>query len=285
VQDEITEQVVAKIATSYGVISQARFAEVKKKPTERLDAYESVLQTHAYYRDNMVATEHARVRESLERAVQSDPGNADAWAGLCSVYLDEHRFNYNPRPDSLDRALEAGRRAVVSDPNSQRAHTVLAQAHFYQHDLGSFFAETERAIALNRNNAGVLVALGDKLHLAGDERGIVWVRKAVALEPFLPTWCNFAISDYHFNRGEYEDALAAARRLDIPDHWWVQVYLAAIYAELDRQEEARLALEELLKLYPGFTCAKFVEEWRKSNVSDERIRHWVAALRKAGLPE
>ena len=53
VQDEITEQVVGTIAGHrYGVISRARFAEVKEKPTDSLDAYECVLQAAAYYRDN-----------------------------------------------------------------------------------------------------------------------------------------------------------------------------------------------------------------------------------------
>ena len=119
VQDEITEQVVGTIASNSGVISRARFAEIKEKPTDSLDAYECVLQVGAYYRDNYIATEHVKVRACLERAVKSDPGYADAWAYLTFLYLDEYRFNYNPRPDSLDRALEAAQRAVDADPTQQ----------------------------------------------------------------------------------------------------------------------------------------------------------------------
>ncbi len=40
VQDEITEQVVATIASNSGVISRVRFAEIKEKPTDTLDSYE-----------------------------------------------------------------------------------------------------------------------------------------------------------------------------------------------------------------------------------------------------
>jgi hypothetical protein len=46
---------------------------------------------------------------------------------LTFIYLDEHRFNYNPKPNPLDRALDAARRAVDSDPVSQRAHHALAE--------------------------------------------------------------------------------------------------------------------------------------------------------------
>ena len=154
VQDEITEQVVGTIASNYGVISRARFAEIKEKPTDSLDAYECVLQVGAYYRDNYIASEHIKVRGCLERAVKSDPGYADAWAYLSFMYLDEYRFNYNPRPNSLVRALEAAQRAVDSDPTHQKAHEALATSYFYRHELDAFLAEADRAIALNPNNAG-----------------------------------------------------------------------------------------------------------------------------------
>jgi TolB-like protein len=285
VQDEITEQVVATIAGLSGVISRTRFAEVKKKPTHRLDAYEWVLRVAAYYIDDYSPIEHAKLRDALERVVKSDPGYADAWAYLCFLYLDEHRWNYSPRPDPLDRALQAARRAVASGPTSQIARCSLATAHFFRHELEAFFAETERALALNPNDAVFLLNAGrDMLH-AGDERGITLVRKAVALDPFHPAWFYFPIARYHFERGEYEEALAAARRIDIPEFFYTHVYLAAIYAELGRQDEAHLALEELDKVYPSFTLEKLIQERRKYNASDDSVGRWVAALRKAGLPE
>ena len=64
-----------------------------------------------------------------------------------------------------------------------------------------------------------------------------------------------------------------------------QLYLAAIYGELGRQSEARSAVDQLLRLWPRVTTEKWAEEMRKSNYRDDTIRHWVAALRKAGLPE
>jgi tetratricopeptide (TPR) repeat protein len=89
----------------------------------------------------------------------------------------------------------------------------------------------------------------------------------------------------HFEKGEYEEALAAARKLDMPDFYWTQILLTAIYAELDQQSEARSAMEELLRLYPDFSVEVLIEEMQKNNRTDDTVRHWVAALRKAGLPE
>lgn len=158
-------------------------------------------------------------------------------------------------------------------------------SYFYRHELEAFFAEAERAIALNPNSADSLAYLGTYLRHARDERGIVLVRRAMKLDPFHPTWLYFAVAHYHFERGEYEEALTATRKVDVPGYFWSPLYLAGIYAELGRQNEARSALRELLSLYPGFTVETFIEEARKWNYGEENTRRWVAALRKAGLPE
>jgi tetratricopeptide (TPR) repeat protein len=271
------------------VITRARFVEVKEKPTESLDAYECVLRVAAsrpaFFRGTFATPEHARLRDALERAVKSDPGYSDAWAWLSVFYLDEDLFNYNPRPNPLDRALDAAQQAVALDPTSQLAHETLGEVHFRRQEIDAFFAEAERAIALNPNNAFTLASLGLRFENVGDERGIALVRKAMKLDPSHPTWSYFPVAHYHFERGEYEEALAAARKINLPGFFWTQIYLAGIYAELGRDSEARSALEELIRVYPGFTTATLIEEERKFNYRDDSIRHWVAALRKAGLPE
>jgi tetratricopeptide (TPR) repeat protein len=276
---------VATVAGRYGVISRSRFVEIKEKPTDHLDAYESVLKAAAYYRDNFTATEHAKVRGALEQAVKSDSTYADAWAYLTSVYLDEYVSNFNPRPDPVDRALNSARQAVSLDRTSQRAHQALAEVYFHRRELEAFLGEIEQAIALNPNDPEILAHAGLLLHNMGDEGGISFVRKAITLDPFHPTWLNFVVARYHFERGEYENALTAARKTDIPGLFHSHLYLAAIYAELGRQTEARSAIEELLKLYPGFSIERSIEEARKWNRTDDSVRIWVAALRKAGLPE
>jgi tetratricopeptide (TPR) repeat protein len=162
---------------------------------------------------------------------------------------------------------------------------VLAQVYFYRHELDAFYAEGERTIALNPNNAALLAEFGGSLCYAGDERGIAFVRKAMKLDPLHPTWFYLSITVHHFERGEYEEALVAARRINIPRLYWPQIHLAAIYAQLGRQKEAESALGELLRLYPGFSIEILVEELRKYTDTDDRIQHYTAALRKAGLPE
>ncbi len=283
VQDEITERVVATIAGATGVISRARFEEVKGKATESLAAYECVLLSQYGTRD---AHSDPTVRSCLERAVRDDPGYADAWAQLSLLTQDEYAYGNPAGPDPLGDALRAALRAVASDQTNQLALNALARAHFFRHDLDRSFAEADRAVALNPNNADVLAGVGARFIFAGEaERGIALVRRAGALDPHHPTWFHYAIAAYHFQRNEYAEALAAAKKVRVPDEFWSKLYIAASYGQLGRQDEARPAVEALLAAYPGFTLQTAFVELRKWNVRDELIERYTEGLRKAGVPE
>ena len=283
VQDDIKAKVVGTIASNSGVIARADLEAAKRKGTENLGAYECVLRAHAYVQA-LSPKEHASVRECLEATIDMDPDYADGWARLGWVYLDEHRFRFNPRPGSLDRALEVTRRAVELDPTNQDAHLVLATVLFHRHELDSFFAEAERTLALNPNNTGPLAGVGLYMAYAGQwERGVALVRKAAALNPVHPGWFHFAYFHDHFRKGEYAAALAEAQKINAPQFWRMHVVLAAAYAELGQMNEARAAAMEAQRLYPGDTLAQVETFYRDFNVAPELSAKIVEALRKAGL--
>jgi hypothetical protein len=49
--------------------------------------------------------------------------------------------------------------------------------------------------------------------------------------------------NYHYHRGEYEEALAAAQKWNSPNFYWNQVGLVQAYAQLGRKEEAPAAVK------------------------------------------
>jgi adenylate cyclase len=169
------------------------------------------------------------------------------------------------------------------DPTSQRAHHALAVVHFFRHELDAFFGEAERALALNPSNASCLGWLGNFLHLAGDERGIPFIRKAMKLDPSHPMWFHSVIAFDHIERAEYEDALTELRKIAPPRPFWAQINLVVTYTELGRHHEAQSAVDDLMRIYPGFTIEKLIVEWRKLHLPDDRIGPWMDGLRKAGI--
>ncbi len=284
VQDDITEQVVATLAGSYGVISRAGQVKAREKGTDNLNAYDCVLRSYEY---ELLHTPeaHLRARDCLERAVELDPSYVDAWAQLAYLYREEFFHGFNPRPDSLDRALELAGHAVELDATNQLAHFVLAITHFARKELDPFFAEAERAFALNPNNARVVGGLGLNMALAGRwDRGVELSRKAAALNPHHPWWLHLTLSFDHYRKGEYEEALAEAQKISVRNLPIVHANLAATYGQLGREDEARGALADLLRQDPDFSKHPR-DELGKFFASEDLIDHVQDGLRKAGLEE
>ena len=83
--------------------------------------------------------------------------------------------------------------------------------------------------------------------------------------------------------GRHEEAIAAYKRglTRNPDLLPAHTGLAVIYIELGREEEARAAAAEVLKISPNFS----LEKWRQiAPYKDQAVlERMLAALRKAGL--
>lgn len=212
IQDEITDQVVATIADQYGVLARSMAAPTGLKAPEELTPYEAVLRFFLY-QQRVSAEDHLPTRTALERAVALQPGNADAWAALAMVLLDEDRHMFNPRPNALDRTLQAAQCAVAADPASQLANYALAQAHYFRGDIGAFRAAAERAIGLNRRDGSTMAMLGILFGYSGDwERGVELTTRAMALNPHHPGWYRFSTFFNEYRQGHYAEALAIAQR-------------------------------------------------------------------------
>src|SRR5262249_9750352 len=151
--------------------------------------------------------------------------------------------------DPLERAYAAARKAVELDPNSQRAHFSLANVYFFRKDWDRFYLEAERALALNPNNTEVVAALGVRfVYAAKRERGVALMRKAMALNPSHPGWYWFPIVyDYYWNR-DYDRALEAATRIDMPGYFYSHVVLAMSYGQLGQHDPSSSAIQDLRRL-------------------------------------
>jgi adenylate cyclase len=285
IQEDVSQQVSAVIASNYGVIAEAGQTKAQSEPSTSLAAYDCVLRYYSYQK-SFDRQEHARVRACLERAVELDPDYADAWAVLANVYAQEHRFGYNPRPELYDpreRSLAAARRAVEIEPRNPTAQLMLANALFDRHDLVGFKAAGERAIALNPNDPDILAHFGLRLVYMGEwERGRALVTKAIALNPEHPEWYTDPIIYYYYQTRDYQRALVEAQRQQISSGIWWWLFRAMILGQLGRSEEAQPAIEAALKLQPDVR-ERLWNMARVWNVPDPDIEHIAEGLRKAGL--
>jgi TolB-like protein len=284
IQKDVSRRVSAIVASQYGVIAEAGQTEAQHQPPTSLSSYDCVLRYY-YHQRFLEPEEHARVRACLERAVELDPEYADAWAVLANIYAQEYRQRLNPRPELYDpreRSLAAAKHAVQIEPRNPTAQLMLANALFDRHDLVGFRAAGERAIALNPNDPDSLAHYGMRLVFMGEwERGVALVTKAIALNPDFPEWYRNPLIFYHYQTGDYERALVESQKREV-SRLWRLLFRAMILGQLDRNEEARPAIDAALALKPDVR-ERLWDMARLWNVPDPHIEHMADGLRKAGL--
>jgi TolB-like protein/Tfp pilus assembly protein PilF len=280
--DDVAPRIVATVADMNGVLPHAMSELLRGRDPATLTPYEAVLRSFGYLA-RLDAAEHGLVREALERAVEKSPLDADCWAMLSFVYAEEFKHGFNVRDGSLDRALDAARRAVAAAPANALCYHMLAQALFFRRDLVAFRNGAERAIELNPMDACTLAFMGILLGYAGDwERGCGLAEQAMQLNPHHPGWYRFAAFNAAYSRRDFDGALGVALKFNMPSYFYTHYALAAAYGQLGELEAARRALEELLAQRPDF-----------ADVAREELARWYGhgdvlelaldGLRKAGL--
>jgi non-specific serine/threonine protein kinase len=284
VQDDITDQVVATVADPHGVLARSMAAPMDSRAAETLTPYEAVLRFFLY-QQRVGPEDHLPTRIALERAVELEPGYSDAWAALTIVLLDEDRHSFNPRPNALDRALEAAQRAVDLDAANPLAHFALAHAYYYRKDLGAFRSAAERTIALNQRDGNSKAMLGILMGYAGDwERGLELTTSAMERNPHHPGWYRFTTFFDAYRQERYAEALEIAQKINMPDYFASHYALAIAHAQLGNKTEAKQATAAVRRLWPDFEQEIYsghLEKWMFAQ--PDLIRHIVEGLEKAGL--
>ena len=169
------------------------------------------------------------------------------------------------------------------NPASHSNHLALGQVCLSKGLHDEALETLETAITLNPNDADGYVFLATALNRTGrPDEAISLVEKAQRLNPAAPPWYTWNLGIACYLARRYDDAVTALRRgrpLDAIAYRW----LAASYAQLGRDLDAKAAAEEYLKRTPDFSLASHLEMLHFQHAQDRD--HYAEGLRKAGLPE
>jgi TolB-like protein/Flp pilus assembly protein TadD len=236
------------------------------------------------YHERITAEEHLLVREILERAVEHAPASADGWANLSLLYAEEYKHAFNERPDALDRALDAARRAVAAAPSNHLGYQALAQALFFRRELAAFRNAADRVVALNPMDGGSVAFMGILISYAGDwDRGCALAERAMQLNPHHPGWYRFASFNNAYRQGDDRAALDIALKFNMPSYFYTHVAQAVACAQLGERDAARRALGELLAQKPDFAAIARHELEKWNYAVPDLVERYLDGLRKAGL--
>ena len=277
-QDEVTRMIAATLGVR---VQDAALRRALTKNSTELDAYDCLLRARRYTW-MLSADIHAEARDLLERAVELDPLSSDAHALLANVYLGEHRFDMNPRPNPIGRAMVHALAATQLDPQNAYARCWLAIVHFFRAENDKFEIEAARALELNPNDPETLADVGHYLAFMGEfERGVELTRRAQRLNPLHPGWYHFSVARLHFSQGQYNETIADVQRMGLPHFYWTHLLACAALGYMGSPEAAG-ALYRIMKIKPDFSARAELRKW---NAAPDDLEHIMKGLRKAGLRE
>ncbi|HET9156088.1 MAG TPA: winged helix-turn-helix domain-containing tetratricopeptide repeat protein [Myxococcaceae bacterium] len=283
-QDQMTESVVGAIAPT---LERAEIERARRKPTERLDAYD-------YYLRGM-ASFHVGTPESTDtalglfyKAIELDPGYASAY-GMAAWCYHWRKINRSMR-NSADEATEAARlarRAVElgkADPVAlARGGHVLA---YFGGDLEGAIAAVDRSLVLNPNFAAAWYISGwERIFRGEPDDAIPRFARAMRLSPLDPELVRMktGTAAAHLFARRFDQASAWAEKAlgESPDFIVAVGVLAASHALAGRVEEARLALQHLRRLSPDMHVST-LKDWMPFR-RPEDLATLADGLRRAGL--
>jgi adenylate cyclase len=246
-QDEITNWIAKAINVELAVAEAAR-------PVEHPDALDCILRGRAAgVRSRSPAAFDEAIRW-YERALACDPTSSEAQAHLAAALAGRVQDFVPESSDAdLERAEGLARKALMTSPRSARAHHSMGEVFRTQRRYSEAISEFEATLALDRNFAFALAAMGRcKTYIGPVDDAIVAQQKAIRLSPRDPQLYNwyFRIGEAHLLQLRIDPAIEwlEKARSGGPAVWYVHAWLAAAYAHKGNLQHARAALAAAVTL-------------------------------------
>jgi adenylate cyclase len=254
-QEEIARQVVARVGSLFGIITQTLSRESRKKPPDSLETYEAFLRFY-HHVTIMSPQTFSETLSVLEQAVTREPESGIAWSLLAFLYGQSYSLQLLPMESPLEQALAAAHKGAALEPENQLVRTALAHVHFFRKARELFLSEAETALALNPNAPAAIGFLGWLLALYGEwEQGLAILDKGIKLNPHYPGWFHMAPYFFLYHQERYKEAYQEALAFQMPQLFWDPLLRAAALGRLGKENEGAQALAELLHLRPDFPTA------------------------------
>jgi adenylate cyclase len=282
-QDEITLKIINALQVE---LTEGEHARLWGKGTDNIQAYLKSLQARELYL-TQTKEDNTLARRTAEEAIALDPEYAPPYHFLSITHFMDILFRTTKSPkQSMKRAVELAQKAIALDDSYALAHGWLGYLYAYLRKYEESIMEVQKCVALDPNGAHGYLYLNMTLRFAGRfEEAIQAIEKAIRLNPFPPnTYFRMACGTYFFV-GRYEEAIAAGKKAVTlsPNDYIAHMLLTTAYSLAGRQEEARIAAAEVLRLNPKFSVVYWGKIVPFKNQADKELV--INAMRKAGLPE
>ena len=281
VQDEITMKIVTALQVK---LTEGEQARVMAKATENPEVFLKFTQALSLFRDGTEKSLH-RFGQLGQEIIEIEPESTIGYRMLGWYHWSLAMRGVSPR-ESMKKTFKFARKAISLDEYDSLSNGFLGSVYLMMRKYEKAIESGERAVELDPNGALVHALLSYTLSMAGkQDEAIVYLKKGIRLNPFPASYYFLGLGRCYRMKGQYEKALSEFKKAlqRSPNSFHCLLNLAAVYALLDRQEEAEAAAKKLMETNPKFSVARASKAWPYKNPADRKIL--VDALRKAGLPE
>ena len=192
-----------------------------------------------------------RARLAIERALELEPGLAEAYASLAQVKLF-YEFDF-------DGAAAEYRRAVEQNAGSALVHQTNSLFLSAQGKTDEALTEARRVLDLDPVSSSSGCLRARLLYYARQyDQAIDQYRKTAAADPTVAGFCTFAIFALQ-QKSQFEEAISAAKRISeaSPNEMLPRAALARTYGIMGNREEAL----KTLRMLEDLSTRRFISEY------------------------
>ncbi len=286
IQSEVAQRVAEQLQIR---IAPAQLAQIDRRPTANLDAYEAYLRglAHARAAYDPSESDKAEAIRNFREATRLDPSFAEAWSWL-SRRLSHFYFRDNLRNQAtLAAAREAARKAYELQPGSAEAN--IAEGYFLYYGEKNYDEATrwfQKARGLAPGDAGVCEALALISRRMGKWRESAdYFQRGVELSPRDAQLLEGQLLTLHELR-DYPALLKASEALLAidPDNKWALSYKISAYQDSGDLKTAAKLLPQQIDSYHLLLLSQ-TSQWLYERRYDEVIKALTAALLEVRKPD
>ena len=250
-QREVAESITEKVRVKLTPEQQARLHEVRQVNPEAFEAYLRAVGVGAGL------NQYQEIKEAqsyLEKAIQKDPGFADAYAQFAWSYISLGQFRWLSPQDAYPPAKQALRKALELDEKNCLAHDLLGYLSYrYDWDWANADREYGYALELCPNSASTLLHHAYYLAWKGrSAEALAEMEKTREVDPFFPLFLQGkAFINYHLRNYKALIAIGRAFVAQNSNSWLAHYRLAEGYEGSGQTLQAIPEYQKAVELSQG----------------------------------